>query len=253
MKVFAALTFRASGARFDLVIRTSSSSIVRWLTLLRLPFGRPAGLPDWPFLKRLCGGWTEALKRTAGREFALISNPMTSRSTRIRRKGGPPPKRTTTAGPARKRGRPTKYQPEFAEQAKALCEDGAIDVDLADFFGVAIRTISYWKTAHADFLHALKAGKSVADERVERALYQRAVGYTFDAVKIFLPKDAVEPVLVPYREHCPPDVTACIFWLKNRKKDEWRDKQLHEHTGKDSGPIETRQYTDIEAARLIAP
>jgi len=191
---------------------------------------------------------------TAGREFALISTPMTSRSTRTTRKGGPSPKRTTTprSGPALKRGRPTKYRPQFAEQAKALCERGAIDVDLANFFHVSVRTIPRWQVEYPEFCQALKDGKSVADERVERALYQRAVGYTFDAVKIFLPKDSVDPVLVPYREHCPPDVTACIFWLKNRKKDDWRDKQQLEHTGKDSGPIETRQYTDLEAARLIA-
>src|SRR5262249_21754901 len=61
------------------------------------------------------------------------------------------------------------------------------------------------------------------DNRVERSLYQRATGYTFDAVKIFLPKDSTVPVYAPYREHCPPDVTACIFWLKNRQSEEWRD------------------------------
>ena len=56
MKVFAALSFRASGARFDLLIRTSSSSIVRWLTLLRLPFGRPFGLPLLPLGNCVCFG-----------------------------------------------------------------------------------------------------------------------------------------------------------------------------------------------------
>ena len=56
---------------------------------------------------------------------------------------------------------------------------------------------------------------------------------------------------MPYREHLPPDVTACIFWLKKRRRDDWRDKHDHEHTGKGGGPIETKRYTDIEAVRLI--
>jgi hypothetical protein len=34
---------------------------------------------------------------------------------------------------------------------------------------------------------------------------------------------------MPYREHVPPDVTAQIFWLKNRKPREWRDVQNVEH------------------------
>jgi hypothetical protein len=51
--------------------------------------------------------------------------------------------------------------------------------------------------------------------RVERSLDQRAVGYERDAVKIFCSKDG-KITKVPYREHVPPDVTACIFWLKNR-------------------------------------
>jgi PAS domain S-box-containing protein len=52
-------------------------------------------------------------------------------------------------------------------------------------------------------------------------LYSRAVGYTFDAVKIFCTKNG-QVTKVPYREHVPPDVTACIFWLKNRKPAELR-------------------------------
>jgi hypothetical protein len=75
-----------------------------------------------------------------------------------------------------------------------------------------------------------KRGKFPADERVERSLYQRAIGYTYDTVKILKPAGTTEPVIVPYRRHVPPDVTACIFWLKNRRPDEWRDRQDQRHT-----------------------
>ena len=52
--------------------------------------------------------------------------------------------------------------------------------------------------------------------RVERSLYQRAVGYHYDSVKIFMPAGAKKPIYAPYVEHVPPDTIAAIFWLKNR-------------------------------------
>jgi hypothetical protein len=126
---------------------------------------------------------------------------------------------------------PSKYRDGYAEKALELCEKGATDADLADFFGVSVRTIANWRHEHTDFFLALKDGKSAADERVERSLYHKAIGYTHDAVKIFMPAGAKEPVYAPYREHIPPDTTAAIFWLKNRRRDEWRDKQDVEHSG----------------------
>lgn len=134
-------------------------------------------------------------------------------------------------------GRPSSYKPTFATQAGKLCALGATDVDLADFFEVSIRTIHGWKARYPEFLHSLKGSKEVADERVERSLYQRALGYTHDAVKIFPPKDGEDAVLVPYQEHLPPDTTACIFWLKNRKQAEWRDKIETLVSGNPEAPI----------------
>ena len=67
---------------------------------------------------------------------------------------------------------------------------------------------------------------------VERSLYSRAVGYSFNSEKIFCNKDG-EVTRVPIVEHVPPDVTAQIFWLKNRDPAHWRDAWQMEHvTGK---------------------
>jgi hypothetical protein len=64
-------------------------------------------------------------------------------------------------------------------------------------------------------------------------LYQRGVGYSYDAVKIFIPAGAKKPIYAPYIEHVPPDTTAAIFWLKNRDPAHWRDAwQLEYVTGK---------------------
>lgn len=126
-------------------------------------------------------------------------------------------------------GRPTSYKPEYAAQAAKLCEMGATDIELADFFGVATSTIYEWRNRNAEFSEAVIAGKDAADARVERAFFNRAVGYTYESEKIF--NNAGEILRAPTREHVPPDPGAALNWLKNRKPDKWRDKQILEHEG----------------------
>lgn len=139
----------------------------------------------------------------------------------------------------KKRGQPTAYRSEYAQQAYKLCLLGATDKDLASFFSVSEATINNWKQAHHDFLESLKGGKEQADANVAKSLYRRALGYSHDAVKILAVANgnnmgsSVEQV--PYIERYPPDTTAAIFWLKNRRPDVWRDK--HEVTGADGGPL----------------
>lgn len=144
-------------------------------------------------------------------------------------------------------GRPTSYKSTFPKQAAKLCALGATDREIADFFEVATSTLYLWKHTHPEFSEALKAGKAEADARVERSLYARAVGYEQDEVKIFMPAGAAEPVYAPYRAKIAPDTTAAIFWLKNRDPENWRDKQSHEHSGPDGGPIQTEDVTKRDA------
>jgi hypothetical protein len=121
------------------------------------------------------------------------------------------------------------FKPEYIEQARKLCELGHTDLEIAEFFDVSLRTFANWKKRNSEIVHALKTARRVADERVVRSLYQKACGYSYDAVKIFMPAGAKKPVYAPYVEHMPPDVTACIFWLKNRDPAHWRDAWQHEH------------------------
>lgn len=123
------------------------------------------------------------------------------------------------------RGRPSAYKPEFAKQAEKLANLGATDQEIADFFEIEVRTVYRWKHDHSDFCQALRTGKEVADERVERSLFQKAIGYEQDEVKIFMPANSPAPVYAPFRAKVSPDTTAAIFWLKNRRPDLWRDKQ----------------------------
>lgn len=120
-------------------------------------------------------------------------------------------------------GRPSSFKPEYVPQAAKLAQLGATDQEMADFFEIEVRTFYRWKHDHDEFCQALKSGKDVADERVERSLYQKAIGYEQEEVKIFMPSGATAPVYAPYRAKIPPDTTAAIFWLKNRRRDAWRD------------------------------
>jgi hypothetical protein len=127
-------------------------------------------------------------------------------------------------------GRPSEYRPEYIERTKEMCLQGATDIQLADEFGVSVQTLYNWRNKYPEFLDALKINKAVADEVVERSLYERATGYERDSVKIFCSKDGTVTE-VPFREYVPPDTTAAIFWLKNRKSGEWRDRTERELSG----------------------
>jgi hypothetical protein len=104
-------------------------------------------------------------------------------------------------------------------------------------------------------LDALKLGKQKADERTERSLYEKANGYSYDAVKIFLPYGSTTPVYAPYCEHVPPSDTACIFWPKNRDPAHWRDAWQLEHvTGKyviSDKPLTEDQWIKARGATVV--
>jgi hypothetical protein len=65
--------------------------------------------------------------------------------------------------------------------------------------------------------------------RTSRSLYERANGYNYEAVKVFMPAGSKQPVVVHYMEHVPADVGAAFIWLKNRDPERWRDVQNVEH------------------------
>lgn len=132
-------------------------------------------------------------------------------------------------------GRPTSFKDEYPEQAYKLCLLGATDAELADFFDVCEATINNWKQQEPEFLESIRRGKKLADANVAEKLYQRALGYSHEAVKIMQHDGCV--ISEPYTEHYPPDTGAASLWLRNRQPDKWRDKTSHELTGKDGAAL----------------
>ncbi len=125
----------------------------------------------------------------------------------------------------KKIGRPTKYKPEFCDKEYLVCCKGGTNQDLADTFNVNMTTVRDWRAKYEEFSTAIKEGKRIADQNVERSLYQRAMGYSHEDVHISNFQGVI--TITPLIKHYPPDPTSMIFWLKNRKPDKWRDKQEH--------------------------
>ena len=144
-----------------------------------------------------------------------------------------------------KGGRPTAYREEFVQQAEQLIALGATDMELATFFKVTSRTIENWKLRHPEFFQTLKVAKDEADARVERRLWERAMGYSVATEKLFCSQGKV--IRAEIVEHYPPDTTACIFWLKNRQPRRWRDRVDVQHDDGRIGVI-GRMPTDEEWA-----
>lgn len=155
----------------------------------------------------------------------------------------PAPKGNQNAAGNKGGGAKSSYQDKFAKMAEKACQAGFTDIEVADLLGVCVRTINTWKIEHVEFAAALKSGKDEADERVERSLYARAMGYEHPEVDIRV--IGQEIIKTPIRKFYPPDTTAAIFWLKNRRPDDWRDQKGVEVTGAGGGPIKTESSLDV--------
>ena len=118
-------------------------------------------------------------------------------------------------------------RPEKLVLLEGWARNGLTDEQIAHNIGIRTSTLYEWKKKYVEFAEALKKSKEVADLEVENALYKRATGYTITETKVTeSDKDGKKTEIIT--KHIPPDTTAQIFWLKNRKPNEWRDKRIVE-------------------------
>jgi len=122
---------------------------------------------------------------------------------------------------SRGRGRPTKYKSVYAAQAEKLCRLGMTVKNLATFFDVKPSTVSLWIRERDDFSESVKRGRELSDAEVVDSLYKLATG-----------------------AYGTPNVVACLFWLKNRRPAQWRDKPAAAETQQVAEPVQINFVLD---------
>lgn len=132
--------------------------------------------------------------------------------------------------------------------------DGLTDKQIAYNLGISEDTFYEYKKKHSEFSEALKKGKEVVDYEVENALLKRALGYEYEEKTYETSYDertgkSIERLTKRTTKQVAPDTTAQIFWLKNRKPREWRDKQQIEHSGEINNPF--KELSTEELRQLI--
>ena len=109
--------------------------------------------------------------------------------------------------------------------------DGLTDEQIArNKIGINPDTMCQWKKRFPEFAEALKKGKAPVDQLVENTLLKRALGYSYqETTTENITNDKCSEVRSKViTKHMAPDVTAQIFWLKNRRPDKWRDRPKDE-------------------------
>ena len=156
-----------------------------------------------------------------------------------------------------------------AKYSKWITEDGLIllqgwarggltEENIAKKCSVSPSTLSEWKNKFPEIAEALKEGKEVIDTLVENALLKRALGYeyietTHERVKVGVDDDG-QPIhemalTKTVTKMVIPDTTAQIFWLKNRKKAEWRDNAERIEMEREKLEL-AKRLTDAQIAKI---
>ena len=112
---------------------------------------------------------------------------------------------------------------------EAYARDGLTDEQIAKNLDITPSTLYEWKRRYSEISEALKKGKEVVDIEVENALLKRALGYSYEEKKVEVSEEGTK--VTKTIKEVVPDTTAQIFWLKNRRPEQWRDKQDIEHSG----------------------
>ena len=94
------------------------------------------------------------------------------------------------------------------KEIRAKIESGISCAALARELGISLSTLNRYRKQHPEFGELFSDAESARDDLVEEALLKRATGYENSDGK-----------------EIPPDVRAAVFWLKNRRPEDWQDRR----------------------------
>lgn len=126
----------------------------------------------------------------------------------------------------RPKGRPSVRKKLNPIKLRTLAEDGKTLTEIAEDVGVSRAALCKHAAGDPVLMDAMQEGRERSDDRVVRSLYQRALGCEHDEDRLL-----ADGTIVTIKKRYPPEVMACLMWLKNRRPKEWRDKQEIEHSG----------------------
>jgi len=120
------------------------------------------------------------------------------------------------------------FTAEEEERIITLYKQGKTDKEVAQSFGLARTTFLYAIKTNG-LIDDVKKAKEIPDQKVEKSLFKRAIGYTYTEKKIEKYYSKIKETTT--KKEVPGDVTACIFWLCNRMPERWRNRQQVEYKG----------------------
>lgn len=155
-------------------------------------------------------------------------------------------------------GRKTLYDPNnFPLLAEGYARNGLNDIQIAKNLGISKSVFYEYIEQYVEFRDALKRGRKPVDIEVENALLKRALGYDYEEKSTEVDvsgqgsnAQAIPTKIKTTKKHVPADVGAIAFWLKNRKKSEWKDRHSHEVGGEDGKPIPIEDKSQIDYSKL---
>lgn len=106
--------------------------------------------------------------------------------------------------------------------------EGKTDKEVSEILGIHPNKLVLYKKSVTGLKEAIEegkaAGREIANDAVERALFERATGYSY-IEKVVDSKGKGQIC----ERHAPPDIGAIKFWLKNKNPSEWRESQDVNH------------------------
>lgn len=145
----------------------------------------------------------------------------------------------------------SKFNDDVFEKVYNMALLGLTDVEMANCLLIKPITFELWKRKHPGLVQLMNKGKAIADAKVARSLFEKAVGYEHPETIVHCYKGTIIKTNITKRY--APDTAAICFWLKNRTRNSeqpWIDAMKHELSGKDGGPIDINKIESLDAAEF---